>query len=210
MNSNQITKGIKHIYNNDFKIARIIDLTEKCNLKPHSKYYYSLLKAIVGQQLSVKAAASINKKFFLFFKGNPLPQSILRKSDLTLRNLGLSWAKVKYVKDLSQKVIDKEISFRNLNKKSDKEIIDDLTKVKGIGIWTAQMFLMFTLCRLNVLPVNDLGIRNAIKKLYNLKKLPNEKRIISISKKYGWEPYCSIASWYLWESLDTQIINFVL
>lgn len=202
MNSNQITKGIKHIYNNDIKIARIIDISEKCDLEPHNKYYYSLLKSIVGQQLSVKAAASINKRFFTFFDGKPLPQNILATRDQTLRNLGLSWAKVKYVKDLSQKVIDKEVTFRNINKKTDQEIITELTKVKGIGIWTVHMFLIFTLCRLNVLPVSDLGIKNAIKKLYNLRKLPNEKRIITLSKKNNWAPYCSIASWYLWASLD--------
>ena len=202
MNSNQITKGIKHIYNNDTKIARIIDLTDKYDLKPHNKYYYSLLKAIVGQQLSVKAASSINKKFFLFFDGKPLPQNILAQKDQTLRDLGLSWAKVKYVKDLSKKVIEKEISFRNINNKTDQNIIDLLTKVKGIGVWTVHMFLIFTLGRLNVLPVTDLGLRNAIKKLYNLRKLPDEKKIRIIAKKNGWYPYCSIASWYLWESLE--------
>ncbi len=201
MNSNQITKGIKHIYNNDTKIARIIDLAGKCDLTPHHNYYYSLLKAIVGQQLSLKAAASINKKFFSFFNGKPSAQKILDADDLTLRNLGLSWAKTKYVKDLSKKIIDKEISFRNINKKSNDEIIKELTKVKGIGIWTVHMFLIFTLCRLNVLPVSDLGLKNAIKKLYGFREIPDENKIKIISLKNGWEPYCSIASWYLWKSL---------
>ena len=202
MNSNQTVKGIKHIYNNDVKIARIIDTAGTFELNPHKNYYYSLIKAIVGQQLSVKAAASINKKFFLFFKGKPSKHKILSTEDLTLRNLGLSWAKVKYVKNLSQKIINKEISFKNINNKSNKEIISELTKVKGIGIWTVHMFLIFTLGRLNVLPVNDLGLKNAIKNLYELRKTPNENKIKQIANKNGWEPYSTIASWYLWKSLD--------
>ena len=202
MNSNQIVKGIKHIYNNDVKIAKIIDVAGKCDLKPHNNYYYSLIKAIVGQQLSVKAASSINKKFFLFFNGKPSTKKILNEEDQALRNLGLSWAKVKYVKDLSQKIINRKISFRNINKKSNEDIISELTMVKGIGIWTVHMFLIFTLGRLNVLPINDLGLKNAIKNIYSLRKIPNETKIKRIAKKNGWEPYPTIASWYLWKSLD--------
>jgi DNA-3-methyladenine glycosylase II len=202
MNSNQIYKGIKHIYNNDVKIARIIDVAGTFELKPHKNYYYSLLKAIVGQQLSVKAAASINKKFFLHFNNKPSAQKIYISKDQDLRNLGLSWAKVKYVKDLSLKIINKEIHFRNINNKSNEEILSELTKVKGIGIWTVHMFLIFTLGRLNVLPINDLGLKNAIKNVYGLRKLPGDKKIVRISKQNHWEPYFSIASWYLWKSLE--------
>jgi len=202
MNSNQIVKGIKHIYNNDIKIARIIDVAGKCELKPHKNYYYSLLKAIVGQQLSLKAAASINKKIFSFYKGKPSANKILAEENQTLRNLGLSWAKVKYVKDLSQKIVNKEIHFRNINNKSNEEIIVELTKVKGIGIWTVHMFLIFTLGRLNVLPINDLGLKNAIKNIYGLRKIPTETKIKKIARQNGWEPYPTIASWFLWKSLE--------
>ncbi|HED07796.1 MAG TPA: DNA-3-methyladenine glycosylase 2 family protein [Ignavibacteria bacterium] len=202
MNSNQIVKGIKHIYNNDVKIARIIDIAGTFDLKPHNNYYYSLLKAIVGQQLSVKAASSINKKFFLHFNNKPSAQKIYNSKDQNLRNLGLSWAKVKYVKDLSLKIINKEIHFRNINNKSNEEIKSELTKVKGIGVWTVDMFLIFTLVRLDVLPINDLGLRKAIKEVYGLRKLPDEKKIVRISKQNHWEPYFTIASWYLWRSLE--------
>jgi len=207
MNSNQIVKGIKHIYNNDVKIANIIDIVGECNLKPHKNYYYSLLKAIVGQQLSLKAASSINKRFFSYFNGKPSAQKILTAENLTLRNLGLSWAKVKYVKALSQKIIDKEISFRNINNKTNDEIIYELTKVKGIGIWTVHMFLIFTLGRLDVLPVKDLGLKNAVKIIYGLRKLPDENKIKTISKKNNWQPYHSIASWYLWKSLEITAVQ---
>ena len=202
MNSNQIVKGIKHIYNNDVKIARIIDTAGTFDLKPHNNYYYSLLKAIVGQQLSVKAASSINKKFFVHFKNKPSAQKIYNSKDQNLRNLGLSWAKVKYVKDLSLKIINKEIHFRNINNKSNEEIISELSKVKGIGAWTVHMFLIFTLGRLNVLPVNDLGLKRAIKNIYGLRKIPDEKKIKKISKSNHWEPYNTLASWYLWKSLE--------
>ena len=106
----------------------------------------------------------------------------------------------------SQKIIIKEMHFRGLKKMSDEEIINELTKVKGVGVWTVQMFLIFTLGRLDVLPVNDLGIRKAAKLNYGLRKLPSEERLKKLSKKNGWDPYKSIASWYLWRSIDMKIV----
>ena len=202
MNSNQTVKGIKHIYNNDVKIARIIDSAGTFELNPHKNYYFSLLKAIVGQQLSVKAAASINKKFFLFFKGKPSTHKILSTEDLTLRNLGLSWAKVKYVKDLSQKIIYKEISFKNINNKSNEEIISYLTKGKGIGNGTVHMFLIFTVGRLTVLPVNDFGLKNAIKNLYGLRTKQTENKIQQSTNKNGWNPNPTMESCHMRKSLE--------
>jgi DNA-3-methyladenine glycosylase II len=109
---------------------------------------------------------------------------------------------VKYVKNLSEKVLSGEITFKGLSKKSDEEIIEHLIKVKGIGVWTAHMFLIFTLGRLNVLPVGDLGIKRAAQNVYSLKKMPDERKIFKISKVNNWSPYNSIASWYLWKSLE--------
>lgn len=202
MNLNQIANGIKHISANDRQLAEVIGKCENFPLRPHKKYFISLLKAIVGQQLSMKAASSINKKFLLHFNNKPTAHDILNCENLVLRNLGLSYSKVKYVKDLSQKILDGEIALDGLSKKSNEEIISELTKVKGIGVWTIHMFLIFTLCRLDVLPVGDLGIKRAVMLLYKLKEMPDEEKVIAISKKYRWSPYNSIASWYLWRSLE--------
>ncbi len=202
MNFKQIANGIKHISANDSRLGSIIAQCGNFPLRPHKKYFISLLKAIVGQQLSMKAAASINKKFLLHFNNKPTAHDILNSENLLLRNLGLSNSKVKYVKDLSQKIIESEIVLDGLSKKSDAEIIAELSKVKGIGVWTAHMFLIFTLCRLDVLPVGDLGIKKAVMLLYKLKEMPDDEKIIAISKKYKWSPYNSIASWYLWRSLE--------
>ncbi len=106
------------------------------------------------------------------------------------------------MKDLSGKILNKEILLKGLIKKSDSEIISELTKVKGIGEWTVHMFLIFTLARPNVLPVKDLGLRKAVMNVYRLRKLPDEKRIYKISKENNWSPYNTIASWYLWRSLE--------
>lgn len=106
------------------------------------------------------------------------------------------------MKDLSSKIISGEIELKRFDNKSDEEIINTLTTVKGIGEWTAQMFLIFTLCRLNVLPVNDLGIRKAVKKLYGFRSLPDVRKLKVLARSNGWEPYNSIACWYLWQSLE--------
>ena len=206
MNSIEIENGISHIYNNDKKLAAIIDAAGPCNLKPKQDYYHALLRSIVSQQLSTVVAGAITERIFSFFNYKPLPEDIISTSDQKLRSLGLSWAKVRYIKDLSQKIIIKEMHFRGLKKMSDEEIINELTKVKGVGVWTVQMFLIFTLGRLDVLPVNDLGIRKAAKLNYGLRKLPGEERLKKLSKKNGWDPYKSIASWYLWRSIDMKIV----
>ena len=167
---------------------------------------HALLRSIVGQQLSTVVAGVIRERFFGYFDNKPLPEKIVSTPDQKLRNLGLSWAKVKYVKDLSQNIINKQVHFRGLNRMSDEDIISEFTKVKGIGAWTVHMFLIFTLGRLNVLPVSDLGIKRAAKLNYNLRKLPGEERLIKLSKQNGWAPYNSIASWYLWKSIDMKIV----
>jgi DNA-3-methyladenine glycosylase II len=207
MNSIEIENGINHIYRNDRRLAAVIDEVGPCNLKPRKDYYHALLRSIVGQQLSRVVADVIRKRFFNYFNNKPLPEYILRTSEQKLRSFGLSRAKVKYIKDLSRNIIKKEIHFLRLNKMSDEEIIAEFTKVKGIGNWTVHMFLIFTLGRLNVLPVNDLGIRKAAKLNYSLRKLPSEERLKKLSKQNGWWPYNSIASWYLWKSLDMKIIE---
>jgi DNA-3-methyladenine glycosylase II len=141
----EILKGIKHLSKHDKVLSTLIKNYGICNLRPRKKYFNLLLSSIIGQQLSVTAADSICKKFLLFFNNNPTPEYVLRVSHEELRQLGLSNAKAKYVKDLSQKIIDKEINLKNIGSRSDEEIMMELTKVKGIGVWTVHMFLIFTL-----------------------------------------------------------------
>jgi DNA-3-methyladenine glycosylase II len=205
MNYLEIENGISHLSKNDERLKKIILQCEKCNLTPGKNYYHTLLRAIIGQQLSTYAARTIFKRFLNYFEEEPDPEKILKTSENELRSLGLSNAKTKYVKDLSWKILNKEISLRSLIKKSDSEIISELTKVKGIRNWTVHMFLIFTLARPDVLPVNDLGLKRAIKNIYRLRKLPDEKRIYKISKENNWSPYNTIASWYLWRSLKFNI-----
>ncbi len=134
----------------------------------------------------------------------PLPEQIIAMDDLKLRNCGLSNAKVRYVKDLSTKVLDGTVKIHKLGSLPDEEIINELVQVKGIGVWTAHMFLIFCLARLNVLPVGDLGFKKAVQKNYKLKKFPSEKKVTDISKKYSWHPYQSVAAWYHWQSLSIK------
>lgn len=202
MNFKEIENGILHIYNNDASLARIIEVSSPCNLKPKRNHYFIFLKSIINQQLSSKSAAAIYKRFLAFFDNNPLPEKIINTPGEELRKLGISNPKIRYIKDFSEKIINGEIHFRGLNKKSNSEIIEEFTKVKGIGEWTVQMFLIFNLCRLNVLPVKDLGIKRGAMITYGLKKLPDAKKLLQLSRKNKWAPYSSIASWYLWMALE--------
>jgi len=202
----KIAEAIKHLSKSDNTLSTLIKKIGTCNLQPRRKYFNLLIRSIVGQQLSVTAASAISKKFFNYFDGKPTPEKIINTSNKLLRSLGLSNAKVKYVKDLSQKIITREINLKNISRLTDEQIIEELTKVKGIGVWTVHMFLIFTLGRFNVLPFSDLGIRKAVMLNYGLKKMPNEAKIIKIAKENNWHPYCSVASLYLWESLDNGII----
>lgn len=204
-----IKTALNHLSKHDKVLSQLIKKFGTCNLQPHNQYFNSLLRAIIGQQLSVKAASSIYKRFIEYFNHKPKPEEILISNDLLLRGFGLSNAKVKYVKDLSLKVINKEIKIRNFSNRTDEEIITEFCKVKGIGLWTAQMFLMFTLGRMNVLPVSDLGIRKSIMLNYGLRKLPDEKKIRQIANENSWDPYCSIVSLYLWKSLDSKFETII-
>ncbi len=204
MSKIDLNSAVKHLSKNDKVLSTIIKNIGIINLTRQKKYFNLLLGSIISQQLSTYAASSIHKRFMDFFKNNPQPEFILRTDDSALRLLGLSNAKVKYVKDLSEKILSGEVKLKGFAKMSDDDIIAELTKVKGIGEWTAHMFLLFTLGRLDILPFGDLGIRKSIMVNYRLKKLPDEKKIKLIAKNNNWYPYCSIASLYLWRSLDTK------
>ena len=163
-------------------------------------HFLALARSIVFQQLSGKAAGTIFARFLALYPGGePTPSDILATSDEQLRSVGLSRQKIGYLKDLSDRVVRGDLPLDHVDQLADEDLIAHLVQVKGIGKWTAQMFLMFKLGRPDVLPDLDLGIQNAIKRAYRKRKVA-PKDVAKIGAK--WSPYSSIACWYLWRSLD--------
>jgi len=166
--------------------------------------FVSVAEAIVYQQLNGKAAATIFERFAAL-AGKPLtPQGILKLTDAELRGVGLSKQKSSYLMDLATKTAEGLLDFGKLGDLPDDEVIQHLTQVKGIGVWTAHMFLMFSLRRPNVLPTGDYGIQMAMKKHYKKRKLPKPKDMEKIAR--AWDPYRSLACWYMWRSLDIKTL----
>lgn len=193
---------IKKLQEKDPVIGELIDRYGACTLEPHHDHYMELLSSIVGQQLSVKAASTIWKRVIDLYKKVPSPQQLLDTDTEELRACGVSYSKISYMKDFANRLSDGSINLEELALKSNQEIITELTKVKGIGVWTTHMFLIFSLGRTDVLPSGDLGIKNAILRNYKLKSVPSIKDIESLA--VNWHPYESIACWYLWKSLDNS------
>ena len=163
----------------------------------------ALVGSIVSQQLSTKAAATIFGRFVaLFPEGVFTPAGITALDDAMLKSVGLSGQKIGYLRDLSVRLLDGRLDLAQIEDRTDEEVIATLTAVKGFGRWTAEMFLMFRLHRPDVLPVGDLGIVNAVQRLYKLRKRPDAKRLHQLGE--GWKPYRSVASWYLWQSLKNE------
>ncbi|HEY5617449.1 MAG TPA: DNA-3-methyladenine glycosylase [Vicinamibacterales bacterium] len=166
----------------------------------HADPFRALIHSIISQQLSTRAAATIEGRFRALFGGVPTPTQVTATSDTELRVVGLSGQKVRYLRDLCRRVEDGSLQLTELEHMSDDEVIAALTQVKGIGRWTAEMFLMFRLHRPDVLPVDDLGIVKAVQRAYRLRTVPTSKRLIHLGE--SWRPYRSVACWYLWASLD--------
>ena len=166
----------------------------------HTDPLRALIHAIISQQLSTRAAATIEGRFRALFDGAPTPSQVANMSDVQLRAVGLSGQKVRYLRDLCQRVEAGSLPLAALSLMADEEVIAALTQVKGIGRWTAEMFLMFRLQRPDVLPVDDLGIVKAVQRAYRLRKTPTAQRLIRLGE--SWRPYRSVACWYLWASLD--------
>ena len=165
-------------------------------------YFRSLVEAIIFQQLAGKAATAILMRFRSLYSTRRFPsaEEIARTPESQLRQAGVSPQKISYLKDLSSRVMDGSLRLRSLSALPDEEIIEHLTQVKGVGRWTAEMFLIFSLGRPDVLPLNDLGILKAVQKAYGLRGLPTPRRLAKMGR--NWQPYRSTASWYLWASLD--------
>ena len=196
----------EHLKRHDPILKPVILQHGLCSITPHTNYYQALVSSIIGQQLSVKAAKTIRLRFYALFgdTDTPSPEEIMTKSVEELRAAGLSNAKARYVQDLAVHVIDGRLKLADFDTLTSTEIIKELTAVKGIGEWTAHMFMMFTLGRLDILPVGDLGIKNGIKKLYGFDIAPDADKIREIAKSNNWHPYESIACWYIWRSLDND------
>jgi DNA-3-methyladenine glycosylase II len=182
----------------------IIDRVGPCHMEFGEPVFHSLAEAIVYQQLNGKAAVTIFKRFAAI-AGEPVtPQGIVKLTDQQMRSVGLSKQKLSYLRDMAERAVRGELNFTRLPGMTDEEVIKHLTQVKGVGVWTAHMFLMFTLKRPNVLPTGDFGVQMAIKKHYNKRKLPQPVQMEKIAKP--WEPYRSVACWYLWRSLDIKTV----
>jgi DNA-3-methyladenine glycosylase II len=229
--SNSVRKAINHLKKSDAVLRAIIARIGPCRMQFGPPEFHSLAEAIVYQQLNGKAAETIFNRFAAL-AGEPLtPEGILKLSDEQMRGVGLSKQKSAYLKDLATKTVVGIVDFSRLSELSDEQVIEHLTQVKGVGVWTAQMFLMFTLKRQNVLPAGDFGVRMAMYKHYldaqrgktarnssnagkksmvakkagkRKIKLPTPEQMEKIAKR--WEPYRSVACWYLWRSLDIKTL----
>jgi DNA-3-methyladenine glycosylase II len=185
-------------------LSAVIKNAPEPTLKPHTNYYDALIASIISQQLSVKAADTIEKRFRALFAGSktPSPELVANEPIENLRNVGLSNAKAGYIQDLAQHIIDGRLQFDTFDTDSNEEIIKKLVAVKGIGEWTAHMFLMFCMGRLDVLAPGDLGIQNGIKKIYGLDYKPTPKQVVDHAGANKWHPYETLACWYIWHAYD--------
>jgi len=197
-------KAVNHLKKCDPVLCAIIERVGPCRMEYGVPEFCSVAEAIVYQQLNGKAAVTIFKRFAAL-AGEPLtPEGILKLSDEQLRSVGLSKQKSAYLKDLAAKTAAGLLDFSRLPELTDEQVIQHLTQVKGVGVWTAHMFLMFSLRRPNVLPTGDYGVQVAIRKHYKKRKLPKPKDMEKIAK--AWEPYRSVACWYMWRSLDIKTV----
>jgi DNA-3-methyladenine glycosylase II len=190
----------RRLANVDPILRRIITRVGPCTLRRYPRYFATLCDSIVSQQLSSRVAEVIFARFeALYPHCRPTPQRVAKTPVPRLRTAGLSRQKARYLKELAKGFASGRIRPNRLARQSNEEIIETLTSIHGIGRWTAEMFLIFSLNRLDVLPADDLGIKKAVQRLYGLRSLPTAKKIKAIGK--GWQPYETIASWYLWRSL---------
>ena len=188
----------------DKKLGPLIRRIGPCSMRITKDPFQTLVEAIIYQQLSEASATAITKRFLKLYKKFPTPRQVNNTTDKKLKDIGLSGTKINYMKGLAKLVVKKEIDFRKISKLSDEQVIEELTKIKGIGNWTAQIYLMFCLQRTDVFPVGDLGIQKGIRDLFSLKELPEPKTMEKFSAR--WKPNRSIACWYIWKS---QRINSI-
>ena len=197
-------KAVNHLRKADPVLAAIIERVGTCRMEFGKPSFHALAESILYQQLNGRAAATIMARFTAL-AGDPLtPEGILKLTDAEMRGVGLSRQKSSYLRDLAEKTKAGLINFDRLADMPEKEVIAHLTQVKGVGVWTAHMFLMFTLRHPDILPTGDYGVQAAMKKHYKKRKWPKPDVMTKIAK--SWTPYRSVACWYLWRSLDIKTI----
>ena len=184
----------------DPKLVKIIERIGAYQIKKRNNHFAVLVESIISQQLAGAAAEAIFGRFKKLYPKFPAANQILKTKNAKLRSVGLSGMKVEYLKDLAQKIKDGKLKMRSLSKMTDDDVIEHLTQVKGIGRWTAEMFLIFSLGRLDILPTGDLGLRKGVQMAFSLSELPKPKEVEEIGIR--WKPYRSVATWYLWKSLQ--------
>lgn len=191
-------KALRHL-KKDLVLRKIIKEVQVEELNEQTDLFADLIESIINQQLSGKSAATIFNRFKLLFENKfPTAEQILKVSDEKIRNCGISYPKIKYIKGICQAIIDKSLNIEEISKLTDEEVIVHLTKLKGVGRWTAEMILIFSLRRPDVFSIGDLGLRNAVSLHYKVKR-EDLKKIEKISK--NWSPYRSLAARLLWRSL---------
>jgi DNA-3-methyladenine glycosylase II len=196
--------AIRHLKARDPVLGAIIERVGPYSIEFREPSFETLVRSIVFQQLSGKVARVIYQRLVGALPGERMtPEGILSLRPERMRRLGLSRQKTAYIRDLARHTVRGKLEFPLLAELPDEEVIARLTAVKGVGVWTAHMFLIFGLRRHNVLPTGDLGIRAAIKKAYGLAELPKPREVEEVARE--WHPYCTVASWYLWRSLDGQV-----
>ena len=198
-------KAKKALYNKDKKLSKIIESYPQDFLFSKSDPFFTLARSIVGQQISVKAAQSVWDRLEAKV-GKISPKIIIKTHSNTLKSVGLSRQKVNYLKNIANAFIEKKIKLNMWNKMTNEEIIQDLIQIKGIGRWTAEMFLIFNLCRADIFPLDDIGMIKALCKLHNIPYPTSREVVIRIGEK--WKPYRSVATWYLWRSLDPIPVEY--
>jgi len=194
-------KAILHLKKADPILGSVIDRVGAYRIEYRSPDFQTLVRSIVYQQLSGRVASVIFGRLAgMLPDGKITPEGILKLTPAKMRRAGLSKQKTAYIRDLARKTARGKVTFEALAELADHEVIEHLTQVKGIGVWTAHMFLIFALQRPDVLPTGDLGVRSAIRKAYGLEELPHPKQMEEMAA--AWRPYCSVAAWYLWRSLE--------
>jgi DNA-3-methyladenine glycosylase II len=201
-----VRTAVRELCAADRKMAVAIETVGPCTMRPSGEgtHFDHLARAIVYQQLSGAAAATIYGRFVAQCGAGtpPTPQAILGHDETTLRAAGLSRAKAAAIQDLALHVIDGRLPLERVDTLNDEDVIASMVPVRGVGRWTAQMFLMFRLWRPDVLPVLDLGVRKGAQRIYNMRALPDAERLEKVAR--AWRPWASIASWYCWRILETE------
>jgi 3-methyladenine DNA glycosylase/8-oxoguanine DNA glycosylase len=205
------TEAVEHLRNSDPRMAALIDVVGPCTMqiRHHHSIFYSLLRAITYQQLAGAAAAKILGRVELCCSSNgdqPTPELVMAASDEALRAAGLSRNKLAAIRDLAAKTLDGTVpELKAARRMTDEEIIEHITQVRGIGRWTVEMLLIFRLGRMDVLPVDDYGVRKGAQVTYRMRKLPDKKRLIKVAEK--WRPWRSVGSWYMWRAADIKTLE---